>query len=54
MFEARLASAVTLKRVIDAIKDLVENATFYCNGSGIQVIWYIKICVLFFLCEITN
>lgn len=38
MFEARLLSATTLKKVLDAIKDLLNEATFDCSDSGIQVI----------------
>lgn len=37
MFEARLVSATTLKKVLDAIKDLLNEATFDCNDSGIQL-----------------
>lgn len=37
MFEARLVSATTLKKVLDAIKDLLNEATFDCSDSGIQV-----------------
>lgn len=37
MFEARLSSAATLKKVLDAIKDLLNEATFDCSDSGIQL-----------------
>lgn len=37
MFEARLLSAVTLKKVLDAIKDLLNEGTFECSDSGIQL-----------------
>lgn len=37
MFEARLPSSGVLKKVLDAIKDLLNEATFDCNDSGIQV-----------------
>ncbi|KAI9223911.1 proliferating cell nuclear antigen [Blastocladiella britannica] len=37
MLEARLPLAVTLKRVLDAIKDLVEHANFDCNDTGIAL-----------------
>lgn len=37
MFEARLPSSGILKKVLDAIKDLLNEATFDCNDSGIQV-----------------
>lgn len=38
MFEARLTSSAVLKKVLDAIKDLLNEATFDCSDSGIQVI----------------
>lgn len=38
MFEARLTSSSVLKKVLDAIKDLLNEATFDCTDSGIQVI----------------
>ncbi|KAL5287777.1 PCNA family protein [Megaselia abdita] len=37
MFEARLINATTLKKVLDAIKDLLTEATFDCSDSGIQL-----------------
>ncbi|XP_055849948.1 proliferating cell nuclear antigen [Episyrphus balteatus] len=37
MFEARLLSAITLKKVLDAIKDLLNEGTFECSDSGIQL-----------------
>lgn len=37
MFEARLNSASVLKKVLDAIKDLLNEATFDCSDSGIQL-----------------
>lgn len=37
MFEARLNAATTLKKVLDAIKDLLNEATFDCSDAGIQV-----------------
>lgn len=42
MFEARLVSATTLKKVLDAIKDLLNEATFDCSDSGIQVKFFNK------------
>lgn len=39
MFEARLTSSAVLKKVLDAIKDLLNEATFDCSDSGIQVIF---------------
>lgn len=38
MFEARLTSSAVLKKVLDAIKDLLNEATFDCSDSGIQVL----------------
>lgn len=38
MFEARLISSSVLKKVLDAIKDLLNEATFDCSDSGIQVL----------------
>jgi DNA polymerase III sliding clamp (beta) subunit (PCNA family) len=37
MFEARLNASATLKKVLDSIKDLLNEATFDCSDSGIQV-----------------
>ncbi|KAJ3372051.1 proliferating cell nuclear antigen [Allomyces arbusculus] len=37
MLEARLPSAVTLKKIIDAVKELVQDANFDCNDSGIAL-----------------
>lgn len=37
MFEARLTTSSVLKKVLDAIKDLLNEATFDCSDSGIQV-----------------
>lgn len=37
MFEARLTSSAVLKKVLDAIKDLLNEATFDCSDSGIQL-----------------
>ncbi|CRK94227.1 CLUMA_CG007742, isoform A [Clunio marinus] len=37
MFEARLISSGILKKVLDAIKDLLNEATFDCSDSGIQL-----------------
>jgi Proliferating cell nuclear antigen, N-terminal domain len=40
MFEARLVASGTLKKVLDSIKDLLNEATFDCSDSGIQVCIY--------------
>ena len=37
MFEARLVQSVILKKVLDAIKDLLNEATFDCSDSGIKL-----------------
>ncbi|KYN32251.1 Proliferating cell nuclear antigen [Trachymyrmex septentrionalis] len=37
MFEARLVQSAILKKVLDAVKDLLTEATFECSDSGIQV-----------------
>jgi len=37
MFEARLTSATILKKILDAIKDLLNEGTFDCSDSGIQL-----------------
>ncbi|KAG8036678.1 hypothetical protein G9C98_004000 [Cotesia typhae] len=37
MFEARLVQSAILKKVLDAVKDLLSEATFECSDSGIQV-----------------
>lgn len=37
MFEARLIASGTLKKVLDSIKDLLNEATFDCSDAGIQV-----------------
>lgn len=37
MFEARLTNSLTFKKVLDAIKDLLNEASFDCSESGIQL-----------------
>jgi len=37
MFEARLAQASLLKKILDAIKDLVTDANFDCSANGISL-----------------
>lgn len=37
MLEARLEQANLLKKVVDAIKDLVQDCNFDCNDSGIAL-----------------
>jgi proliferating cell nuclear antigen len=37
MLEARLAKAVTLKKILDSAKDLVTEANFDCSDSGIAL-----------------
>lgn len=45
MFEAKLGQAALLKKVIEAIKDLVTDAPFDCseNALCLQVMIYFKI-----------
>ncbi|BES93081.1 unnamed protein product [Nesidiocoris tenuis] len=37
MFEARLVQSSILKKVLEAIKDLLNEATFDCSDSGMQL-----------------
>ncbi|WFD30287.1 proliferating cell nuclear antigen [Malassezia sp. CBS 17886] len=37
MLEAKIEQAVVFKRVLDAIKDLVEHANFDCNDEGMRL-----------------
>ncbi|KAF2968772.1 hypothetical protein GQX73_g4827 [Xylaria multiplex] len=37
MLEARLSQSMVLKKVVDAIKDLVQDCNFDCNDSGIAL-----------------
>lgn len=37
MFEARLVNSATFKKVLDAIKDLLTEASFDCTENGIQL-----------------
>lgn len=37
MFEARLSEAAILKRLLDAIKELVADANFDCNETGVHL-----------------
>lgn len=37
MFEARLNEAVVLKKIFDAVKELVTDANFDCSDSGISL-----------------
>ncbi|XP_022911816.1 proliferating cell nuclear antigen [Onthophagus taurus] len=37
MFEARLLASATLKKVLEAVKDLLNDASFDCSDSGIQL-----------------
>jgi len=37
VLEARLEQASVLKKVVEAIKDLVQDCNFDCNDSGIQL-----------------
>jgi proliferating cell nuclear antigen len=37
MLECRLSPASTLKKLLDAVKDLVTNVNFDCNDTGISL-----------------
>lgn len=37
MFEARLLKSGDLKKLLEAIKELLKEATFDCSDSGIQL-----------------
>jgi len=37
MFEARFANAILLKRILDAIKDLVQDVNLLCTEDGIEL-----------------
>lgn len=37
MFEARLVSSGIIKKILDAVKDLLNDASFDCSESGIQL-----------------
>ncbi|KAF2897777.1 hypothetical protein ILUMI_08408 [Ignelater luminosus] len=37
MFEARLVSSATLKKVLEAVKELLNEASFDCSDVGIQL-----------------
>jgi proliferating cell nuclear antigen len=37
MFEARLVQSSILKKLLEAIKELLNEATFDCSDSGIQL-----------------
>ena len=37
MFEARLTTGNLLKKVLEAVKDLVSDANFDCNATGVSL-----------------
>lgn len=37
MFEAKLAKGATLKKILDAIKDLVNEASWDCSPAGMSL-----------------
>lgn len=37
MFEAKLAQGAILKRILDAIKDLVNEASWDCSSTGMSL-----------------
>lgn len=36
MFEARLSSTALLKKIVDALKEILHQSTLDCSDSGIQ------------------
>lgn len=57
MFEARLMSATILKKILDAIKDLLNEGTFDCSDSGIQasiVLMLFVLALFYFVCFFFN
>lgn len=42
MFEAKLASAALLKKIVEAVKDLITDAPFDCteNAFSLQVSYF--------------
>ena len=37
MFEARLSEAALLKKLLEAVKELLTDANFDCSGTGFQL-----------------
>ena len=37
MFEARLPQAALLKKVLEAIKDVIDHANFDCSSDGMSL-----------------
>ena len=37
MFEARLAQASTLKKLLESIKDIIDQANFDCSSDGMSL-----------------
>jgi proliferating cell nuclear antigen len=37
MFEARFPNAILLKRILDAVKDLVDDVNWLCTEDGIEL-----------------
>lgn len=37
MFEARLGSTTLLKKIVDALKEIINQSTLDCSDGGIQV-----------------
>jgi proliferating cell nuclear antigen len=48
MFEARMKEASLLKKIVEALKDLVVEGNFDCSPSGIQLQVFTKFLFLFF------
>ena len=45
MFEAKLAQSSLLKKVLDALRELVEDANLECSSSGEWLPVYVWECV---------
>ena len=43
MFEARLVQGSLLKKVLEAVKDLLNEATWDCHGTGMNLQVYMKL-----------
>lgn len=53
MFEARLPQSSTLKKLLEAVKELIEQANFDCGADGIslQVRFRGHVCVRAVYCQ---
>lgn len=37
MFEARLAQSSTLKKILDALRDIIDQTNFDCSADGVSL-----------------